>query len=160
MESKSDSAHLPACLRPLEQDLICFLMTYPKYMRPWKLLDTHYIYGPNHLPHILSDFMRFWLIWCFSHVSEPKSDFAHLPACLRPLNRDWTCFLMTFLIHMRPWKLSNTHYAHGPNLCQIFWVVLCNNGQFNAYHMYQSQNLTLRTCQYISGHSNRLNMLF
>ena len=65
------------------------------HMKPSKLLDTAHIHGPNRLADILRLFMRLWTIEYSPHVPQPQSNSAHVPACLRPLKRDRTCFFIT-----------------------------------------------------------------
>ena len=57
-----------------------------------------------------------------------------------------TCWTRTMCIFKSAW--------------QIIWAVVCTCGQFNAFHMFRSNNLTLRSCQHVCDHWNEIEYAF
>ena len=113
-------------------------------MSIYRLSDTHYVHGPNRLADSARGVMRLWSIWCILHVPQSQSDSAHLPACLRPLKRDWICFLMKF---QNIWGHENCQprtMSMGQTTWKIFWGVY-NAIVVNLMH-FACPAATIRLC--------------
>ena len=133
-QPQSDSAHLPACLRPLKRDLICF------FNNIWKTYDTIKAVGHTPCPWakpLGRYFERFHAIEVnLMHFACPAATlWLCAPASMSlasetRLNMPFNDILKSY----EAIKLSDTHHVHGPNrladILRGFYVILVNSMHF------------------------------